>query len=163
MDLAASKLFEFREACARRESLRASGKRVVLTNGCFDLLHAGHVFSLKSAEKLGDSLWVAINSDASVGALKGNGRPIFNEKMRAYVLSALEVVSGIFVFGGKRLTSEILAFKPDVYAKSGDYSMEKLDSGERDALQSAGVEIHFVPFLDGFSTTSMVERIKRSL
>jgi rfaE bifunctional protein nucleotidyltransferase chain/domain len=146
----------------RREALRVASKRVILTNGCFDLLHPGHVFSLECARKFGDSLWVAMNSDAGVRALKGNGRPIFNERMRAYMLSSLGAVDGIFAFDGIRMSVEILGFKPDVYVKSGDYTMEKLDTGERNALESVGAEIVFVPFLSGFSTTSTIERLFNS-
>jgi rfaE bifunctional protein nucleotidyltransferase chain/domain len=159
MDLVPRKLFKFSEACKRREELRMAGRTVVLTNGCFDVLHAGHVFSMENAKKFGDSLWVAMNSDASVCALKGNNRPIFCANMRAYVLSALEQIDGIFIFEDQRLTSEILAFKPNVYVKSGDYNIEKLDASELAAIREVGATIHFVPFLDDFSSTSIIVKI----
>ncbi|MDR1890566.1 MAG: adenylyltransferase/cytidyltransferase family protein [Puniceicoccales bacterium] len=156
MDLIPSKLFNFSEACAIREKLRREGQKVVLTNGCFDVLHVGHIFSLENAKQLGDSLWIALNSDASVKSLKGNKRPIFTEKMRAYMLSAMAVVDGIFIFNGSRLNDEILHFQPDIYAKSGDYTLAKLDPSERQALEAIGATIHFLPFVEGFSTTSIV-------
>jgi rfaE bifunctional protein nucleotidyltransferase chain/domain len=134
---------------------------VVLTNGCFDLLHFGHLHSLESAKKFGDSLWVAINSDASVRELKGEGRPIFGERERAHMLSALEFVDGVFIFPEARLANEISMFKPDVYVKSGDYDIEKLDLLEREALLKTKSEIHFVPLLNGFSTTSIIEKIRQ--
>jgi rfaE bifunctional protein nucleotidyltransferase chain/domain len=167
-DLKSSKLFEFSEACARRERLRHGGKVVALTNGCFDLLHAGHIFSLEAAKSLCDSLWVALNSDGSVRSLKSNQRsvalggierPFFGEAVRAYMLSALEFVDGIFIFEGTRLDGEITAFRPDVYVKSGDYTFEKLDITEIEALKSVGASIEIVPFLEGFSTTSIVGKI----
>jgi rfaE bifunctional protein nucleotidyltransferase chain/domain len=156
----AKKLFDFRAACRQREELRRTGTTVVLTNGCFDLLHGGHVFSLENAKKFGDSLWVALNSDRSVRTLKGSGRPIFNELERAYLLSALAVVDGIFVFDGARLDGEILAFRPDSYVKAGDYTLEKLDPAEREALISVGATIHFAPFLEGVGTTSILAKIR---
>ncbi|MDR1528444.1 MAG: adenylyltransferase/cytidyltransferase family protein [Puniceicoccales bacterium] len=158
MDLIPSKLFDFSNACAIREKLRGENRKVVLTNGCFDVLHVGHIFSLENAKKLGDSLWVALNSDMSVKALKGDKRPIFTEKMRAYSLSAMSVVDGIFIFNGSRLNDEILHFHPDIYAKSGDYTIDTLDYAEREALQTIGAKIHFLPFIEGFSTTSIISK-----
>lgn len=154
------KLFTIESACDERERLRSIGKKVILTNGCFDLLHVGHVSSLESARALGDSLWVALNSDKSIKKLKGDSRPIFSEKERAYMLSALEVVDGIFIFGGNRLADEILRFRPDIYIKSGDYTLNNLDPKEHKALISVGAEIKFVPFVSGFSTTSILKRIR---
>ncbi|MDR0742464.1 MAG: adenylyltransferase/cytidyltransferase family protein [Puniceicoccales bacterium] len=158
MDLIPSKLFNFANACLIREKLQKENRKVVLTNGCFDVLHVGHIFSLENAKKLGDSLWVALNSDTSVKALKGDKRPIFTEKMRAYALSALSTVDGVFIFNGIRLDDEILRFRPDIYAKSGDYTIDILDPSERKALQTMGVEIHFLPFIEGFSSTSIVNK-----
>jgi rfaE bifunctional protein nucleotidyltransferase chain/domain len=161
MNLIPSKLHSFKEACSLREKLRGTDKRTVLTNGCFDLLHAGHIHSLENAAKCGDSLWVALNSDRCIKNLKGKSRPIFDEITRAYILSALECVSGIFIFGGERVTREILLFKPDVYVKSEEYSLEKLDRGELRALRDAHAEIRFVPFLSGVSTSGIISAIKQ--
>jgi len=155
------KLFtDLGQAVAAREVLRAQGRRLVLTNGVFDLLHTGHLYYLKKARALGDALFIALNSDASVKQLKGPLRPVQDEEQRAYALAALECIDGIVVFREKRLTGEILALRPDVYCKAGDYTLDKLDAGERGALQSAGTLIEFMPFLEGFSTTALIARIK---
>lgn len=147
-------------AVAAREQLRASGKRVVLTNGVFDLLHTGHLYYLEKARGYGDALFIALNSDASVRQLKGPLRPVQAEENRAYALAATWFVDGIVVFQNKRLTAEILALKPDVYCKAGDYTLEKLDPDERRALEQVGAKIVFLPFLPGFSTTNLIAKIK---
>ena len=147
-------------AVAAREQLRASGKRVVLTNGVFDLLHTGHLFYLEKARGFGDALFIALNGDASVRQLKGPLRPVQAEEHRAYALAATWFVDGIVVFQHKRLTAEILALKPDVYCKAGDYTLEKLVPEERAALEKVGAEIRFLPFLAGFSTTHLIAKIK---
>jgi rfaE bifunctional protein nucleotidyltransferase chain/domain len=158
--LSNAKLFSLEEAQRRREKWRTEGKRVVLTNGVFDLLHTGHLYYLQQARAQGDILVVALNSDASVKILKGPLRPVQNEEQRAYALAATWFVDGIVIFREKRLTPEILAIKPDVYCKAGDYTLEKLDSAERGALESVGAEIKFMPFLAGFSTTQLIAKIK---
>ena len=146
-------------ACRRRSAERAVGRKVVLTNGCFDLLHAGHLSFLKAAAALGDHLIVALNSDASVRALKGDQRPVMSARERAYALSALGFVDTLIVFDTPRLTAEISALQPDVYAKAGDYTLETLNAEERAALEAAGAEIRFLPFLPGYSTTGLIQRI----
>jgi rfaE bifunctional protein nucleotidyltransferase chain/domain len=153
------KLLSLEEAIARRAALAAQGKRVVLTNGCFDLLHAGHIYFLQNARQLGDALFVGINGDESVRALKGPKRPVQSERERAYALSALECTTTLFIFHQPRLTSEIQALRPDLYAKAGDYTLEKLEATERSALQARGAEIRFLPFLSGFSSTDLIRRV----
>ena len=148
------------EAVVAREKLRAAGRRVVLTNGVFDLLHTGHLYYLQKARALGDALFIALNSDASVRELKGPLRPVQNELERAYALAATWFVDGVVIFREKRLTNEILALKPDVYSKAGDYTLEKLDRDERGALENIGAKIDFMPFLPGFSTTNLIAKIK---
>jgi D-glycero-beta-D-manno-heptose 1-phosphate adenylyltransferase len=154
------KLHTLDAAIALRGQLRNEGKRVVLTNGVFDLLHTGHLYYLKKARSLGDALFVALNSDESVRTLKGSHRPLQSEIERAYALGALECVDCVVVFREKRLNAEIAALKPDVYCKAGDYTLETLDAGERAALEAAGSEIKFMPFLPGFSTTQLIAKIK---
>jgi len=154
------KLLTLDAAVAARAKLRAAGKPLVLTNGVFDLLHTGHLYYLKEARRSGEALYVALNSDASVKAIKGPGRPVQDEQQRAYALGALWFVSGVIIFDRPRLTAEITALAPDIYCKAGDYSLEKLDAGERAALQSVGAEIKFLPFLPGFSTTALIAKIK---
>lgn len=160
MKLDNPKLLALEGAVARREALCAAGKRVVLTNGVFDLLHTGHLFYLQQARALGDALFIALNADASVRALKGPTRPIQSEEQRAYALAALACVDGVFIFRTPRLDAEIRALRPDIYTKAGDYTFEKLDPGEREALEAVGAEIRFMPFLAGFSTTALIARIK---
>jgi rfaE bifunctional protein nucleotidyltransferase chain/domain len=154
------KLVTLAEAAARREALRAAGKRVVLTNGIFDLLHTGHLYYLQQARKLGDALIVALNSDASTRALKGQARPVQSEEQRAYALAALACVDAVVIFATPRLDAEIRALRPDIYCKAGDYTLEKLDAGERAALAAVGARIEFLPFLPGFSTTNLIAKIK---
>jgi D-glycero-beta-D-manno-heptose 1-phosphate adenylyltransferase len=154
------KLLPLPDAVVRRNELRAAGRRVVLTNGVFDLLHTGHIYYLQKARELGGALIVALNSDASVRALKGPARPVQTEEQRAYALGALSCVDAVVIFREPRLTGEIRALRPDVYCKAGDYTLEKLAANERAALQEAGAEIKFMPFLPGFSTTELIARIK---
>lgn len=144
----------------RREKLHRAGKTIVLTNGCFDLLHPGHLFYLEKAAQLADELWVGVNSDESVQSLKGPLRPVAGERERAYSLSCLASVSAVFVFPNPRLTEEIALLKPDSYAKAGDYTLDSLNPEERAALEAIGASIHFIPFLEGFSTTALIEKIK---
>lgn len=158
--LATPKLLSLDAAVAARAALRTAGRRLVLTNGVFDLLHPGHLYCLQQARALGDALFVAINSDASVRALKGPGRPVQSGNERAYALAATWFVDGVIVFPEPRLTAEIRALRPDVYAKAGDYTLDTLNPEERAALDSAGARIEFVPFLPGFSTTTLIARIK---
>ena len=154
------KLYSIEAATKLRDVLREEGKKLVLTNGVFDLLHTGHLFYLQQARALGDALFIALNSDESVKALKGPLRPIQNEEQRAYALAATWFVDGVVVFREKRLTREILSLRPDVYCKAGDYTLEKLDAEERGALQQVGADIRFMPFLPGFSTTELIGKIK---
>jgi len=154
------KLMTLDAAVAEREKLRAKGKSLVLTNGVFDLLHTGHLYYLKQARALGEALYVAINADESVRAIKGPTRPIQSEVERAYALGALGFVSGIVVFNTPRLDAEIRALQPDVYCKAGDYKLETLDPTERGALQEVGTKIEFLPFWEGFSTTKLIAKIK---
>ena len=154
------KLHPLAAAVAWREQQRQAGRRVVLTNGVFDLLHTGHLYYLKKARALGDALLIALNADASVRVLKGPSRPVQTEEQRAYALGALACVDAVFIFRTPRLDAEIRALRPDVYTKAGDYTLEKLDAGERGALQVVGARIEFLPFLPGFSTTQLIARIK---
>jgi rfaE bifunctional protein nucleotidyltransferase chain/domain len=157
--LTTPKLRSLDEAVARRREMRAAGKTVVLTNGCFDLLHPGHLYYLRAAAGLGGALFIAINGDASVQALKGPARPVQTASERAYTLGALEFVDTVLVFDTPRLDREIRALRPDIYVKAGDYSLEKLDPVERAALGETGARIQFLPFLAGYSTTGLIKKI----
>ena len=162
MHLSNPKLLTLDEAIAERARLHNAGQSIVMTNGCFDLLHVGHIAYLKESRKLGDQLWVLINSDESIRALKGPSRPIESEAERAYCLAALSCVDRVVVFHDPRLISEIEQLQPDAYTKAGDYTLETLHQGERAAFEAAGTKIHFLPYLDGFSTTNMIEKIHKA-
>lgn len=152
MIIPASKISEFPAV------IEAAGKKLVFTNGCFDLLHVGHVRYLQAARALGDALFVGINSDASVRALKGPTRPVNSQDDRAEVLDALACVDYVSIFDGERATDLIERIKPAVYAKGGDYTVDSLHKGELNALRSVGSEIHILPLVPGKSTTGMLER-----
>ena len=144
---------------AWRDSLREVGKRLVVTNGCFDLLHAGHVIYLEQAAALGDLLLVGCNGDESVRQLKGEGRPLNPEADRALVLSALESVGSVVVFPERSAEDFLRLAKADVYVKGGDYTPETLDAGERVAVESGGGEVVIIPFVSGKSTTDIIQRM----
>lgn len=162
MQLPNNKLLTLDEAIAERHRLRESGKVMVMSNGCFDLLHVGHISYLQASRELGDELWILINSDISVRSLKGPTRPIESETERAYCLAALSCIDHIVIFNNAQLVSEIEQLQPDIYTKAGDYTIETLHQGERAAFEAVGTAIHFLPFLEGFSTSSMVEKINRA-
>lgn len=146
---------DVRDARAR---LRQSGKRLVFTNGCFDLLHVGHVRYLAAARALGDALLVAINSDRAVRELKGAGRPIMNESERAEMLAALSAVTYVTVFDEDSPRALIAALLPDVLVKGGDYALDEIHG--REEVEAAGGRVLALPFIEGASTTSLIERIK---
>ena len=151
-------LLSLEEAVAIRKKLSGT---LAVTNGCFDLLHRGHACYLYEAAKYADELWVLLNSDRSVSALKGPERPLVSEKDRAYLLGALESVARVVIFDSPRCDRELAALAPDVYVKAGDYTLEKLDPSERAALEKNNTKIVFMPFVDGFSTTNIVEKIRK--
>jgi rfaE bifunctional protein nucleotidyltransferase chain/domain len=157
--LANPKLLSLAAAVARREQLRAAKMTVVLTNGVFDLLHVGHLHYLRAAAAKGGALFIALNGDASVRALKGPTRPVQPAEERAYALGALEFVDTVFTFDTPRLDAEIRALQPDVYVKAGDYTLEKLNPDERRALEDVKAKIEFLPFLPGYSTTELIRKI----
>jgi rfaE bifunctional protein nucleotidyltransferase chain/domain len=141
-----------------RERLRGEGRRLVFTNGCFDLLHVGHVRYLVEARRLGDALLVAINSDRSVRALKGEGRPVMNEGERAEVLAALAAVDFVTVFEEESPRTLIAELLPDVLVKGGDYSTAEIHG--REEVEAAGGLVLSLPFVEGASTTGIIERVK---
>ncbi|RJR34802.1 MAG: D-glycero-beta-D-manno-heptose 1-phosphate adenylyltransferase [Desulfobacteraceae bacterium] len=143
---------------AEVQRVRAQGKKVVFTNGCFDILHPGHVRYLWNARQLGDYLVVAVNSDRSVREIKGASRPIMGEEARSEIIAALEFVDGVVVFDEDNPLRVIEALLPDVLVKGGDWSAEKIIGSE--VVKRAGGEVRVIPFVDGFSTTTIVEKIK---
>jgi rfaE bifunctional protein nucleotidyltransferase chain/domain len=157
-----AKIVDLDELSKRSERLRAAGKKLVATNGCFDLLHVGHVRYLQAARALGDLLAVGLNGDHSVRELKGKGRPITGERDRAEILAALQCVDFVTIFPEMRATQFIAASRPDIYVKGGDYSPETLDEKERTLLTEIGAEIRFIPFEAGYSTSRLLEQIRKS-
>ena len=150
---------ELVELAVWRDEQVAVDKCVVLTNGCFDLLHAGHVSYLKEARELGDALVVALNSDDSVKELKGEGRPVHTAADRAEILCALESVDRVVVFEEARVTKVIEALRPQIYAKGGDYTVESLNAEERDALEKVGAEICILSLVPGRSTSQILRHL----
>jgi len=155
------KLISWADLPAWRAGVRARGKRLVVTNGCFDLLHLGHVTYLEAARNLGDLLLIGVSGDDSVRQLKGANRPLNDEQDRAAVLAALESVSGVCIFAEKRATRFLTLAQPDIYVKGGDYTLETLDQEERRTVEQAGGKIVLIPFVPGKSTTALLEKISR--
>jgi rfaE bifunctional protein nucleotidyltransferase chain/domain len=142
-----------------RDELRKSGKKLVVTNGCFDLLHLGHVTYLDDARKLGDALLVGLNGDRAVKELKGEGRPLNSEGDRAAVLAALQMVDAVFVFSEKRASRFLAEVGPDIYVKGGDYTLETLNQEERRTVETAGGRVVIMPLVPGKSTTALLKKI----
>ena len=144
---------------AERERLRSSGKRLVFTNGVFDLLHVGHVRYLTQARTLGDALLVAINSDRTVRELKGPDRPVFDQAERAEILAALRVVDYVTVFDDVSPRALIAELLPDVLVKGGDYDLDQIHG--REEVEAAGGKVVSLPFVEGSSTTTLIQRMNR--
>lgn len=151
----------FEEATSFRNTLEEEGKKLVFTNGCFDLLHVGHVRYLQEARELGDALVVAINSDSSVKKLKGEHRPINNANDRAELLLALECVDSVVIFEGERATQAINYIAPHIYAKGGDYTIESLNPEERSALENSNTEIKILSLVPEKSTSATIKKMNR--
>lgn len=144
------------DALRRRASARARGQTFVFTNGCFDLIHPGHVALFREARAQGHFLMVAINSDRSVRGLKGEGRPVQNEADRAEVLAAMRDVDGVVVFDQETPAAIIEALKPDVLVKGGDYTKEKVVG--REVVEKGGGRVHIVPLVEGKSSSALAGR-----
>jgi D-beta-D-heptose 7-phosphate kinase/D-beta-D-heptose 1-phosphate adenosyltransferase len=153
------KIFSLEQMLAERDRLRAAGKRLVFTNGVFDLLHVGHVRYLSQARALGDALVVAINSDPSVRELKGPERPVFDQDERAEILAALRDVDYVVVFDDISPRAVIKRLLPDVLVKGGDYQLDEIHG--REEVEAAGGKVISLPFVDGASTTTVLEKMKR--
>jgi rfaE bifunctional protein nucleotidyltransferase chain/domain len=154
-----NKILDMGQLAARARELREQGRKIVFTNGCFDLLHVGHVRYLRRARALGDLLVVGINGDRSVRELKGANRPINNEQDRAEVVAALESVDLVTIFPELRATRLLETVQPAVYAKGGDYTPETLNAEERTVLQKVGADIRIIPYEQGYSTTRLLEKL----
>jgi D-beta-D-heptose 7-phosphate kinase/D-beta-D-heptose 1-phosphate adenosyltransferase len=153
---AENKVVTWRELASRVALWKANGERVVFTNGCFDLLHIGHITLLEQARRYGDRLIVAVNSDASVRALKGPSRPIVGERERVGVLSALAAIDAVAVFDQATPLELILAVKPDVIVKGGDYKMDTVVGAKE--VESWGGQVRIIPLVEGYSTTRLIQK-----
>lgn len=150
------KIISATELAKVRDVFDAQGKKLVFTNGCFDLLHVGHIRYLAAARALGDALVVAVNGDASVRALKGPTRPVNNEFDRAEVLAALGCVDFVTIFPDFRVTELLRIVRPQIYAKGGDYTPETLNAEERTTIEAVGAAIRILPLVPGRSTTNIL-------
>lgn len=146
------------EAVARRRDMGRRGLRVVFTNGCFDILHPGHVRYLQAARNLGDHLIVAVNSDRSVRALKGKGRPVLDQEARAGILAALDSVDSVLIFDEPDPLEVIQSIVPDVLVKGGDWAEEEIIGA--DVVTRAGGEVRRIPYVPGYSTSSIIKKIR---
>jgi D-beta-D-heptose 7-phosphate kinase/D-beta-D-heptose 1-phosphate adenosyltransferase len=153
------KILSIDQLRSERERLRRLGNRVVFTNGCFDLIHPGHIRYLQEARRLGDALIVALNSDRSVRELKGEKRPILDQNERAEVMAALNCVEYVTIFEEPTPREIIAALLPDVLVKGGDWDLDRIVG--RDEVEAAGGEVLSLPFIEGCSTTDLIERIVR--
>jgi len=155
------KIIAWEELPAWRAALRASGRKLVVTNGCFDLLHLGHVTYLETAHNQGDALLIGVNGDEAVRQLKGPGRPVNPEQDRAAVLAALESVNGVCIFREKTATRFLSLAQPDVYVKGGDYTLDTLNKDERRTVEQVGGKIVIIPLVPGKSTTALLQKISQ--
>jgi D-beta-D-heptose 7-phosphate kinase/D-beta-D-heptose 1-phosphate adenosyltransferase len=154
-----AKILSLDQLRMERERLRRAGRRVVFTNGCFDLLHPGHVTYLQEARRLGDALIVALNSDRSVRELKGEKRPILDQDERAAVMAALACVDYVTIFDDPTPREIIAALLPDVLVKGGDWGVDRIVG--RDEVEAAGGKVMSLPYVEGCSTSDVIERIAR--
>ena len=154
------KILSLEKLLGVRQGLRAEGKRLVFTNGVFDLLHVGHVRYLGEARALGDAMVVAINSDRTVRELKGDGRPVVNENERAEVLAALRQVDYVTIFDDLSPRSLIARLLPDVLVKGGDYGLDEIHG--REEVEEAGGRVVSLPFVEGISTSGIIERMRNA-
>lgn len=156
---APAKIITRHQLLAVRSQCKKARQIFVFTNGCFDLLHRGHVEYLRAARALGDCLAVGLNDDDGVRALKGRGRPLCPQGDRAAVLAALECVSHVCIFAGESVESLVAALAPDVLVKGGDYTPAAIVG--RESVEASGGQVRALPLWPGISTTQLVERIKR--
>ena len=152
-----SAVLTLEEAILQFGRKKRNGRRVVLTNGCFDLLHPGHIRSLELARALGDALIVGLNSDASVRQLKGEGRPVISERERAEILAALECVDAVLIFDDLTPREVIAGLLPDVLVKGDDWPGDQIVG--RKEVEAAGGRVVSIPVVPGYSTTAILQKI----
>jgi rfaE bifunctional protein nucleotidyltransferase chain/domain len=155
------KILDWDKLPAWRAQIRREGRKLVVTNGCFDILHLGHVTYLESARQEGDLLLVGINSDASVRDLKGSGRPVNNEHDRAAIVAALQCVDAVCIFSDRSALNFLVRSEPDIWVKGGDYTLESVNQEERKAVEAHGGKVVVLPIVKGKSTTALLDRLAR--
>ncbi|WP_080058161.1 D-glycero-beta-D-manno-heptose 1-phosphate adenylyltransferase [Spirosoma aerolatum] len=155
-----SKILTREEAIRQADQWRAEGQQIVFTNGCFDIVHLGHIDYLEKARSLGDKLILGLNTDASVSCIKGPLRPVVNEYARARLMAALEFVDAVTLFGEDTPLQLIEAVKPDVLVKGNDYSVATIVGA--DFVLGHGGRVETIELVPGYSTTKLIERIKQS-
>ncbi len=155
------KMLSWESLPAWRKSLRNGHKKLVVTNGCFDILHLGHVSYLEAARNQGDALLVAVNGDASVREIKGPGRPVNSEADRAAVLAALGSVDAVLVFNEPNVMRLLSLIQPEIYAKGGDYTIDTINQEERRLVEQMGGKVVVLAGIPGKSTTTLLEKISR--
>lgn len=156
-----SKIKPLADVIAWRREVRAAGRMLAVTNGCFDLLHRGHVEYLNRARAEADCLLVLANSDSSIRLVKGPGRPVIRERDRAYMLASLECVDVVSMFNTRHCTDLLAEIRPDVYVKGGDYTEETLVQEEYRLLKEMGCRIALLGLVDGVSTTDLIHKIRK--
>jgi len=156
-----AKLVAWEDLPRWREEFRRTGRRLVVTNGCFDILHLGHVTYLEAARNEGDGLLVGVTGDSGVGALKGPGRPVNDETDRALVLAGLESVSGVCIFPDLTAMRFLERARPDVYVKGGDYTIDTINQEERRFVESFGGRVAILANVPGKSTTTILAKIAK--
>ena len=155
-----SKIYSLSDLKIQSDKWKEKGKKIVFTNGCFDLVHRGHIEVLANTADLGDKLIIGLNSDSSIKDLKGENRPIMDENSRVILLASLQFVDAVVFFSEETPYKLIETLVPDILAKGGDYKVTEI-AGNEVVLENGG-EVILVPFIDGFSSTNIVEKIKQS-
>jgi len=155
-----NKIYSLKQLENKVNTWKQTGEEVVFTNGCFDIIHRGHIEVLAQTADLGDKLILGLNSDSSITKLKGKNRPIIDEQSRAILLASLSFVDAVVLFSEDTPIKLISTLKPDILAKGGDYEIETIVGNE--IVQNNGGEVILVPFLDGFSSTTIIDKIKNS-
>jgi D-glycero-beta-D-manno-heptose 1-phosphate adenylyltransferase len=154
-----NKIFSLKDLVPKTEQWKFFGKTIAFTNGCFDILHEGHIYSLSQAAKEADYLVVGVNADASVKKLKGDSRPVNNEHSRALILASLLIVDAVIIFEEDTPLELIKAILPDVLVKGGDYKVEDI-AGSKEVIANGG-RVVINPILEGFSTTSIISKLSK--
>ena len=154
------KIFRYKKLISKVDSWKESGDKIVFTNGCFDIIHKGHIELLARSADLGEKLIVGLNSDNSIQKIKGKSRPIIDEDSRALLLAALSFVDAVILFSEETPIKLITDIKPDILAKGGDY--EKKSIIGHDIIKKNGGEVILIPYIDGFSSTNIINKIKKS-